>query len=76
MANANTSFKSDVFATVTVVKAKAPLVSGENKGVLGYVAALLTLKANWFDTLTVKQWEIMINNDVLLFSATNEDTLY
>ena len=33
--------------------------------------ALLTLKANWFDTLTVKQWEIMINN-VLLFSATNE----
>ena len=32
------------------------------------VAALLTLKANiWLDTLTVKQWEIMINNDVLLF---------
>ena len=25
---------------------------------LGHVAALLTLKANWFDTLTVKQWEI------------------
>ena len=24
-------------------------------------------KVNWFDTLTVKQWEIMINNDVLLF---------
>ena len=38
------------------------------------VAAVLTLKANWFDTLTVKQWEIMINNDVLLFSATNEET--
>ena len=27
----------------------------------------LGLKVNWFDTLTVKQWEIMINNDVLLF---------
>ena len=39
-------------------------------------AALLTLKANWFDTLTVKQWEVMINNDVSLFSATNEETLY
>jgi len=38
------------------------------------VAALLTLKANWFDTLTVKQWKIMMNNDVLLFSATNEGT--
>ena len=38
-------------------------------------AALLTLKANWFDTLTVKQWEIMINKDVSLFSATNEETL-
>ena len=24
------------------------------------VAALLTLKANWFDTLIVKQWEIVI----------------
>ena len=41
-----------------------------------HVAALLTLKANWFDTLTVKQWEIMINHDVLLFSATNEETPY
>ena len=39
-------------------------------------AALLTLKANWFDTLTVKQWEVMINNDVSLFSATNEETPY
>ena len=38
-------------------------------------AALLTLKANWFDTLTVKQREIMINNDVSLFSATSEETL-
>ena len=37
------------------------------------LVALLTLKANWFDTLTVK---LMINNDVLLFSATNEETLY
>ena len=39
------------------------------------LAAFLTLKANWFDTLTVKQW-VMINNDVLLFSATNEETPY
>ena len=31
----------------------------------------LTLKAECFDTLTVKQWEIMINNDLLLFSATD-----
>ena len=36
----------------------------------GHAAAFLTLKAEWFDTLTVKQWEIMINNDLLLFSAT------
>ena len=43
---------------------------------MGHVAALLTLKANWFDTLTVRQWEIMMNNDVLLFSATNEGTPY
>ena len=73
---ANTSFKSDVFAAVTVAKAKAPQVSEENEGKLRHVAALLTLKANWFDTLTVKQWEIMIINDVLLFSVTNEDTPY
>ena len=52
--NANTSFKSDVFAAVPVVKAKAPWVSEEDKGLLGHLAALLTLKANWFDTLTVK----------------------
>ena len=38
------------------------------------IAALLTLKANWFDTLTLKQWEITINSDVLLFSATNQET--
>ena len=43
---------------------------------VGHVADLLTLKANWSDTLTVKQWEIMINNVVVLFSATNEDTPY
>ena len=34
------------------------------------------VRANWFDTLTVKQWEIMINNDVLLFSPPNEETSY
>ena len=34
------------------------------------MAALPTLKANWFNTPTVKQWEIMLNNDELLFSAT------
>ena len=51
--------------------------SGQDSGLkVGHVAALLTLKANWFDTLTVKQWEIMMNNDVLLFSATNEGTPY
>ena len=40
------------------------------------MAAFLTLKAHWSDTLTVKQLEIIINNDVLLFSATNEETPY
>ena len=49
--------------------------SGQDSGLkVGLVAALLALKANWFDTLTVKQWEIMMNNDVLMFSATNEET--
>ena len=45
---------------------------------VGHVAALLTLKANnyWFDTLPMKQQEIMINNVVLLSSATNEETPY
>ena len=43
--------------------------------IVGDVPALLTLKANWFDTLTVKQRKIMINNDVL-FPATNEETPY
>ena len=33
----------------------------------GHVAALLTLKANWLDTLTVQQWKVVINNDVVLF---------
>ena len=41
-----------------------------------HVAALITLKANWFDTLAVKQREIIINYDVLLFSVTNEETPY
>ena len=44
----------------------------------GYCSGLrsffLGLKVNWLDTLTVKQCEIMINNDALLFSATNEET--
>ena len=44
---------------------------------VGHVAALPTLKANnWFDTLPMKQQEIMINNVVLLSSATNEETPY
>jgi len=38
-----------------------------------HIAALLTLKAKSFDTLT---GEITINNDVLLFSATNEEIPY
>ena len=42
----------------------------------GHVVALLTLKANWFGTITVKQWEIMIQNAVLLLSANNEETPY
>ena len=42
--------------------------------IVGDVAALLTLKANWFDTPTVKQWETMITNDVR-FSVTNVETL-
>ena len=37
---------------------------------MNHVAALLAL---WSDTLTMKQWEIMITDDVLLFSATNEE---
>ena len=37
------------------------------------VFLVLILHDNSFDTLTVKQCEIMINDDVLLYSATNED---
>ena len=37
---------------------------------MNHVAAPLAL---WSDTLTMKQWEIMITDDVLLFSATNEE---
>ena len=36
---------------------------------------LLALKDNWFDTLTMKQWEIMIYNNVLLFSVTKRKHL-
>ena len=39
------------------------------------VFLVLILNDNSFDTLTVKQCEIMINDDVLLYSATNEDSL-
>ena len=35
--------------------------------VKGHVSALLTLKANWLDTVMVKLWKVMINNDVLFF---------
>ena len=48
----------------------------DSRHVPSHVAALRTLKANWFDTLTVKQWGIMINNDLLLFSVTYEETPY
>ena len=41
-----------------------------------HVEALITLTANWFDTLALKQREIKINDDVLLFSVTNEETPY
>ena len=64
---------TNTFFGIRDFKAKSGQVSGLK---VGHVAALLTLKANFLDTLTVKQWEIMMNNDVLLFSATNEDTPY
>ena len=48
----------------------------DSRHVPSHIAALRTLKANCFDTLTVKQWGIMVNNDVLLFSVTYEETLY
>ena len=47
-----------------------------NISVFSHVAALPTLKAKWLDTITVKRWEILINNDVSLSSATNEETPY
>ena len=34
-----------------------------------HIAALLTLKTNWLDTLTMKHWKVMINNDVFFFSC-------
>ena len=44
-----------------------------------HLAAVL-LKANWLDPLMVQQWKLMINNniinDVVFFSATNEETPY
>jgi len=42
--------------------------------ILFALTLILVLNDNSFDTLTVKQCEIMINDDVLLYSATNEDT--
>ena len=39
---------------------------------IGFVAAIRTLKQNWFATLAVRQWQI--NNGVLLFSSTKEET--
>ena len=34
------------------------LISYRSRSLLHEVAAFLTLKANWFNALTVKQWEI------------------
>ena len=39
----------------------------------GCMYVCMYVKANWFDTLTVKQWETIGNIDVLLFSLTNEE---
>lgn len=39
---------------------------------IGFVAAIRTLKQNWFATLAVKQWQV--NNGVLLFSSTKEES--
>ena len=46
-----------------------------HSGERGHVAALLTLKAKWFAP-NLKQWEIMMNDVVLMFSATDEKTPY
>ena len=40
-----------------------------------HVAALPTVKANWFTTLTMKRWEIMINNDIV-FCDQRGNTLW
>ena len=58
-----------IFDTIIVSDSVDPLFK-----VKGHLAALLTLKANWLDTLTVKQWKVMINNDVFIFSGMNEET--
>ena len=49
-----------------------------SKQLFVYVNDFNTSALYWFDTLTVKKWEIMtvINNDVLLFSAAKEETPY
>ena len=43
---------------------------------LGSCSSSPNPKSHLFDTLTVKQCKIMINNDVLLFSATKKETPY
>ena len=43
---------------------------------LGSCSSSPNPKSHLFNTLTVKQCEIMINNDVLLFSATKKETPY
>ena len=48
--------------------------AGIEKKKLFALTLILVLNDNIFDTLTVKQCEIMINDDVLLYSATNEET--
>ena len=49
-----------------------------SKQLFVYVNDFNTSALYWFDTLTVKKWEIitMINNDVLLFSAAKKKTPY
>ena len=63
------------------------LISYRSRSLLHEVAALLTLKANWFNALTVKQWEIAHSfcdcyfqapamQAMLLFPVANEETPY
>ena len=52
-----------------------PLILSENSNASENVTEKLNSRSI-FDTLTVKQWEIMVSNDVLLFSSTNEETPY